>query len=180
MANSPGKQWEVVDDGTDSYRNEGAKRFNRAERIRWLARLLDSQFNFLGIRIGWDAILGLIPGVGDIATNLAGFFILIEASNLGAPPSVILRMGLNLIIDNVLDTVPLLGNIFDIFWRANTRNVALLERYMENPRRTVLRSRMVVVFTLVMVAAVSIACVALAIFAVAAILQWLTAGFRTW
>jgi hypothetical protein len=164
------KQWQVVDDGP---RGEGGGRDNRRHRLHWLAQLLDSQFNFLGVRLGWDPIIGLIPGFGDLLTSLAGFYIIVEAGNLGAPPSVILRMGINLIVDNMFDTVPILGHVFDVFWRANLRNVALLERYLEQPRRTVVRSRAVVAFTLFAVVFVSFLCAAVAAYLAVVLLQWL-------
>ena len=89
--------------------------------IRKLADLMDSKYSFLGWRIGWDGILGLIPGIGDFATNLVSFYILYKAALLGCPFSVLSRMGLNLLIDNVLDTLPLVGNLFDFAWRANLK-----------------------------------------------------------
>lgn len=143
------------------------------QRLHWLAELLDSKYKILGIRLGWDPIVGLIPGFGDLLTSLAGFYIILEASNLGAPTSVILRMGINLIIDNLFDTVPILGHIFDVFWRANLMNVALLERYLAEPRRTVVGSRAVVAFTLLAVVFVSFACAAIAAVLAVVLIRWI-------
>jgi hypothetical protein len=172
------KTWEVVDE--DHLRSEGASRHNTRQSLRWLAELLDSRYTFLGIRFGWDPIVGLIPGFGDILTSFAGFYILIQASNLGAPPSIILRMGLNLVIDNLFDAVPILGHIFDVFWRANLMNVALLDRYLENPRRTVARSRAVVIFTLLGVIIVSLLCAAFAAYLAIMLIQWILRFSGTW
>lgn len=164
-------RWEVV--SGEGGRESGAGSRGSAEHLRWLAEMLDSHFNVLGVKVGWDAILGMIPGIGDLATNLAGFYIMALAANLGATPSVILRMGLNLIIDNLLDAVPILGSFFDIFWRANLKNVALLERYLEDPQRTVSNSRGVVLFAIAGVLLVSLACIGLAIYLAALLFQWL-------
>lgn len=172
-------KWEVVDDDQDPYHHEGVKRMQSSERLRRLAELLDSRFRVLGIRIGWDAILGLVPGVGDVLTNVASFYILAEAARLGAPASVILRMGLNLLIDNLLDSIPLIGNIADIFWRANTRNIALLESYSLNPRRTTVRSRWALGLTVAVVLVSALACAALAVYFGVAFLRWLS-GAPSW
>jgi hypothetical protein len=173
-------RWEVVNNDGDRYHEEGAKRYNSAQNLRWIADLLDSRFRVLGVPLGWDAILGLIPGLGDLTTNLASFYIMVQASNLGAPPSVILRMGLNLLIDNLLDSIPVLGNLADIFWRANTRNVALLDRYMRNPRRTSVRSGWVVALTIGVVMVSALACAALALYFGWAVLRWAAAGMAGW
>jgi hypothetical protein len=118
------------------------------EDIKRLSKLMDSEFGAPGgFRFGWDGLLGLIPFVGDLVTNGASLYIVLRAAGLGCPPSVLLRMGLNLFIDNLLDVIPLLGNILDFVWRANNKNVALLESYLKAPDRTVRSSRVVVWFT---------------------------------
>jgi len=171
--------WEVVNEDNEKYHRDGAARHNSAQNLRWIAEMLDGRFRVLGIRFGWDSILGLIPGFGDIATNLVSFYLMIQASSLGAPPSVILRMGLNLVIDNLLDMIPLIGNLADVFWRANIRNVNLLERYMLNPRRATVSSRWVVGFTLVVVVFSALACAALALYFSAMLIQWIF-GASNW
>jgi len=172
--------WEVVDHDNTRHHQEGARRHNSARNLRWLAETLDSRYRIFGIRIGWDAILGLIPGFGDVATNVAGFYIMLQASNLGAPASVILRMGLNLVIDNLFDSVPVFGNIADIFWRANLRNVTLLERYMENPRRATVSSRWVVGLTALFVVLSALLCAALGIYFGVILLRWLFSAGQGW
>ncbi|MGZ3713543.1 MAG: DUF4112 domain-containing protein [Bdellovibrionota bacterium] len=174
------KKWEVVDEQGETFQREDSGQFGSVQNLRWLAHTLDSQFNVLGVRVGWDAILGLIPGIGDLATNIAAFYIVIQASNLGAPASVILRMGLNLIIDNLVEAVPFLGHFFDAFWRANIMNVDLLERYLENPRKTTVSSRWVVVLTLTGVLLVSMACIAIAAYFTFFALHWIVSSMQVW
>lgn len=106
------------------------------KKVRRLARLLDSQFEVGGFRFGLDPILGLFPGVGDFITSLTSFYLIHLAWQLGSPPILLLRMGLNVLFDNVLDLVPFIGNLFDFVWRANTRNLRLLETYLQAPQRT--------------------------------------------
>lgn len=125
---------------------------------RTLARVLDSAFSIPGtrIRFGLDPILGLIPGGGDVAgAALSGYIVLI-AARLGAPPAVLGRMLLNVLIDTVVGSVPLLGDLFDVAWKSNLRNVALLERYAERPVAVERRSRglmVLVLFGLALIAA---------------------------
>jgi hypothetical protein len=98
---------------------------------RFLADLLDQRFNIPGtsIRIGLDPIIGLIPGVGDAIANLAGSAILVIAARIGVPKVVLLRMGLNIATNAALGSVPILGDVFSIWFKSNARNAQLLERY---------------------------------------------------
>ena len=119
-------------------------------RARTLARLLDSAARVpgTGIRFGADAILGLIPGLGDVAgAALAGYLVLL-AQRLGAPRAVVLRMLANVAVDTIGGTVPLIGDLFDVAYKSNTRNVALLEQVVQKPAATTRTSRLVVWGTL--------------------------------
>lgn len=115
-------------------------------RVRSLARVLDTAIHIPGtnFRFGLDAIVGLVPGVGDIAGAGMSGFIILTAARLGAPAPVLLRMLLNVGIDTVVGAVPLLGDLFDAAWRSNTRNAALLERHLAAPETTRRASRLVV------------------------------------
>jgi Domain of unknown function (DUF4112) len=114
--------------------------------IRHLARLLDEVLRIPGtnIRFGLDAILGLIPGAGDVAGGILSTFIILQAARLGAPGSVLARMVMNVAIDSIVGAVPVLGDLFDIGWKSNTRNAALLERYAARPQATRRASRLAV------------------------------------
>jgi hypothetical protein len=105
-------------------------------RVRKVAKLLDSQFEFRGIRFGIDPLLGLFPGVGDLVTSAMSFYLIHLAWQLQSPPILLLRMGFNVLVDNILDLIPFIGNLFDFIWKANERNLRLLENYLENPKRT--------------------------------------------
>ena len=97
------------------------------ERLSWL---MDDVFRIpvIGWRIGLDALLGLIPGVGDTATTLASLYILTSAVRYRVPKITLLRMGLNLGIDYALGSLPLVGDFFDAWWKSNQKNVDLLRR----------------------------------------------------
>lgn len=100
--------------------------------VELLARLMDSLFVIPGtrIRFGLDAIIGLIPGLGDTLTSFVSVYILKVASRCGVPRVTLVRMALNIAIDYVGGIVPLAGDAFDIYWKANLKNVELLQRHM--------------------------------------------------
>jgi hypothetical protein len=97
-------------------------------RIDALSRLLDTAFVIPGtnIRFGLDALIGLIPGIGDAITTAMSLYIVNEARALGAPRVLIARMLANVALDGLVGAVPILGDAFDVAFRANRRNMALL------------------------------------------------------
>jgi hypothetical protein len=97
------------------------------DRLGWL---LDDVFRIpvLGWRIGLDALVGLIPGVGDTATTVASLYVLGSAVRYRVPKVTLLRMGLNLGIDYALGSLPLVGDFFDAWWKSNQKNVELLRQ----------------------------------------------------
>lgn len=101
------------------------------ERLRWWQRLLDEAFRVPGtrIRFGWDSIIGLVPWAGDVVSAAFGLVILFHAHQMRLPWVVLLRMVINLIIDLAIGLVPFAGDVADVFWKANTRNLALVERH---------------------------------------------------
>jgi hypothetical protein len=103
----------------------------RLELLRRVARALDSAVPVPGtsFRFGLDPILGLIPGVGDLVSPLFALGILFQARDLRVPRVVQLRMIFNVAIDVLTGFVPLVGDLFDFAWKANNRNMALLERH---------------------------------------------------
>ncbi|HEY3987782.1 MAG TPA: DUF4112 domain-containing protein [Acidobacteriaceae bacterium] len=112
-------------------------RIFRDENLDLLSRVLDTWFRIPGtsIRFGIDGIIGLVPGIGDILAGLASCVIILAAWVRGAPYVTIARMLVNLALDVIIGTVPLFGDLFDIAWKANRRNYALLTRHLEHPRR---------------------------------------------
>ncbi|MDX2221770.1 MAG: DUF4112 domain-containing protein [Rhodospirillaceae bacterium] len=101
-------------------------------RLEQLARVLDSAIRIPGtdIRFGVDAVLGLIPGIGDAASTLIGGYLVLEARRLGVPTGDIVRMAGNIAVDALLAAVPIVGDVFDIFWRANDRNIEILRQHL--------------------------------------------------
>lgn len=102
------------------------------ERLDRLATLLDNSIRIPGtrIRVGLDGLIGLVPGIGDSLMLLAGLYVVLRARMLGAPMSIILQMLVNLALDFVVGSVPVLGDLFDIAFKANIRNVDLLRDWL--------------------------------------------------
>ena len=102
------------------------------DRLDQLSRLLDTAFEIPGtnIRMGIDGLIGLIPGVGDLAGMLFSSYIILEAARLGATKTLLTRMILNVALETAIGAIPVLGDAFDIYFKANRRNVALLHRQM--------------------------------------------------
>lgn len=101
--------------------------------IRQLADWLDTRFVIPGtnLRFGFDSIIGLVPGIGDLITTVLGAYIVVRARELGAPPLLIARMIGNLAIDSIVGAVPVFGDIFDFAFKSHVRNVRLLLRFLE-------------------------------------------------
>ena len=133
-------------------------RMHHAQRVRAMARVLDTAVRVPGtpVRFGLDAVLGLIPGVGDVVGAAASGYIVLAAARLGAPASVLVRMLLNVGIDTLVGAVPLFGDLFDLGWRSNSRNVALLERHLADPRDARAASRRVVLAVLAGIALLAV------------------------
>lgn len=102
----------------------------RAKRIHRLARLLDSQFRIPGtdIRFGLDSLFGLVPVAGDAVTAAMAAYIIVEAFRIGVSRRIIARMLGNLVIDWVIGSIPIIGDLFDVGFKANERNIRLIER----------------------------------------------------
>jgi hypothetical protein len=106
------------------------------DTVRRWARLLDSAFRIPGtrLRFGLDPILGLIPGVGELTSPTFAAVLFVHALRLRVPKIVQLRMLLNIALDALAGTIPLVGDVVDLFWRANERNLALLELHAARPQ----------------------------------------------
>ncbi len=107
--------------------------------VETLACLLDNSIPvpFLGgRRFGADAIIGLVPGFGDLVSAGIGLFVVWRASRMGLPRIVVVRMLVNSAIDLVVGAIPVVGDAFDLWFKANTRNLALIRRHFEDPARS--------------------------------------------
>ena len=102
-------------------------------RLEALAKLMDGAFVIPGtnIRMGLDGIIGLVPVAGDMISGLISTYMIREARQLGAPSWLIARMAANTLLDTTIGAIPLLGDAFDVMFRANMKNMALLRRHME-------------------------------------------------
>ncbi|MDF0600043.1 DUF4112 domain-containing protein [Psychromarinibacter sp. C21-152] len=110
-----------------------AYRRDELARLEDLAHRMDTMFRIpmTEIRVGLDTILGLIPGIGDTATAIPAGYIVYRGYKLGAPKSLLVRMGVNAGIDWLIGSIPLVGDLFDLGFKANRRNVRLLRRHFE-------------------------------------------------
>ena len=112
----------------------------------FLAKILDTTVKIPGtpFYVGLDPLLGLIPGVGDMVANLIGTVILILAARLRVPQIVIARMSLNLLINGTIGAIPILGDLFSIWFRSHARNADLLRRAAAQPYRETQQARLYV------------------------------------
>ncbi len=113
-------------------RYSAAERYEAHERLEWLAWAMDSAVRVPGtnIRLGADALLGLVPGVGNLVTTAVSGYLIREAWKLGVPRRTIARMVGNVALDSVVSAVPVVGNVVDVFWKANRKNMELLNRHL--------------------------------------------------
>jgi len=103
--------------------------------IEFITRLLDDRFRVPGtsIRFGLDGLLGLVPGIGDGATALVSLYVVYRAWSMGAPTGVLGRMLFNILLDSTVGSVPVLGDVFDVAFKSNRRNLELLRRHLDIP-----------------------------------------------
>lgn len=137
----------------------------RRERLERVAWLLDSSIRLpvLGYRIGLDPLIGLIPGIGDAVGALLSGYILVEAIRLKASRVVLLKMVINVVVEVIVGALPLVGDVFDAAWKANERNMQLLEDYLDDPERTRRRSRTTALMLLAGLAVVVVAVIVLGV-----------------
>lgn len=107
-------------------------------RLRQLSRVLDKAITIPGtkVSVGLDPILGLVPVGGDVLTLVFSGYIILEAAKLGASKATLGRMILNLIIDSLVGSLPVAGDLFDFAWKSNEYNIKLLEEHLKSPRST--------------------------------------------
>ncbi|HEX6104799.1 MAG TPA: DUF4112 domain-containing protein [Gemmatimonadales bacterium] len=105
------------------------------DRLRRLGQLLDNSIPVPGtrFRFGLDSIIGLVPGVGDLLGGALSLYIVMEAARLGVPRPLLVRMGYNVALDALVGSVPVLGDLFDAGFKANLRNLDLVQQHVERP-----------------------------------------------
>ena len=140
---------------------------------RTFTRLMESVIRIPGtsIRIGLDPLLGLVPGLGDAAGAALAGYLVVMAARLGAPAAVVARMIGNVALDTAAGSLPVLGDLFDFAWKSNSKNLALLERYLEQPERTTRSSTALLAGALAAVVALGAAGVVLSVMALRALLS---------
>jgi hypothetical protein len=111
----------------------GASRRAALERLEWIADLMDSALVIPGtnVRLGLDALIGLAPGIGDTVSAAISLWMVKEAHELGVPRHLVGRMIGNIVLDSVVGAVPVAGDVFDVMFRANRRNMRLLREHFE-------------------------------------------------
>jgi hypothetical protein len=106
---------------------------HRIKRLRSLSRLLDSAIPLPGgYRIGLDGLIGLIPGIGDVACGIASSYIIIESARLGASIPTLIRMVFNVLLESIIGLIPIFGDLFDFAWKANEKNMALMDKQLNS------------------------------------------------
>jgi hypothetical protein len=107
----------------------------RLQRLRQVTHLLDNAIAIPGTnrRVGLDPILGLLPGGGDTLSAALSGYIIVEAAFMGLPRATLVRMVINLLTDTVLGSVPLAGDLFDVAFKANSKNLQLIEAHVQTP-----------------------------------------------
>ena len=144
------------------------------ERLAWW---LDNAFTVPGtrFRIGFDALIGLVPGVGDLIGTLLSSYIVAVAAAQGLPASALARMAINVGIEAIVGAVPILGDLFDAVWKANQRNIALMARFRTTPVAAQRQSRAVVAAW----AAAIVTLIVLLGIGAFALLRWLVDALRS-
>jgi hypothetical protein len=147
-----------------------------------LARWMDDRFRVpaVGVRFGLDALLGLVPGLGDTATSIVAFYMLVAAVRHRVPKVTIARMGLNVAIDYLMGAVPVVGDAFDLWWKANRRNLELIRRHAATPagpaRQATLGDWLFVGFIMASLVALLIGSLTLAVFLAGGLWRLLQGG----
>lgn len=126
---------------------------DRLELIRRISYLLDSSIPIPGTkyRIGLDPIIGLIPGIGDGLTSLVSSYIVLSGMQMNVSRWTLVRMVFNILIESVIGIVPVVGDVFDAYWKSNERNRVLLETSMNNPKAKAVDTFFVVAVLIVMI-----------------------------
>lgn len=145
------------------------------KRLEGLAWLFDNSIPIPGLnmKIGLDAIVGLVPGIGDLISAGVSMYLMSEASKLGVSRAILIRMAGNVMIDTVIGSVPFVGDLFDMGWKANTRNVRLLVEHLDQPKKVTYTSWLVIAVFFVILALIIVGIGFAIVYAISAILNML-------
>lgn len=137
-------------------------------RLRQISHVLDNAIPIpgLGTRVGLDPILGLLPGGGDVLTGLVSVYIVFEAAKMGLPAQTLGRMGFNILLDVLSGTVPVLGDLFDVTWKANSQNVALIEKHVASPEPSRAADKLFAIAIIILLVALVLGMAALSLWVV--------------
>jgi NAD/NADP transhydrogenase beta subunit len=129
---------------------------NKQQLTKEFAKLLDSKFTIPGtnIRFGVDPIVGLIPGAGDVLAGGVSLYFLIQAALMDAKATVMTRIFINILLDVLIGSIPVFGEVFDVYWKANLRNARILDELQAHPERTTSESRFWIWFVVVQFSAI--------------------------
>ncbi len=134
------------------------------KRLQKLAWVLDSAIPLPGgFRLGLDSLIGFIPGIGDGATALISSYIMAEGIKAKAPKTVLIRMLGNVAVDTIVGSIPFLGDLFDIGFRSNVRNVNLLKEYLHQPSETSRSSAWILILVMIVLFALLLGLLALSL-----------------
>ena len=151
--------------------NLSVRQANALARLRQISHLLDNAVPIPGIgyRVGLDPLIGLLPGGGDLLAGAISLYIVLEAARFGVPAATLGRMGFNILLEVIAGSIPMMGDLFDVVWKANVKNVALLERHIQAPRPSGIADRL---FAIVLIAVLLMVIVAVASISIW-VLHWL-------
>jgi len=164
-----------MDDKARSDADRQSRGRRELDRLRAIARLFDQAFAVPGTkwRFGIDALFGLVPGLGDIVGAVVAVYALHVARTLRAPGAIQLHMLGNIAVDAIVGTVPLAGDLFDFVFKAQTRNLALLEAHITMPQKAARRSRRGLLLMAVATIIVFATLTALGVWMIYLLLHWL-------
>ncbi|OLP15857.1 hypothetical protein BST81_24270 [Leptolyngbya sp. 'hensonii'] len=149
------------------------------KRVRLISDVLDNAIPIPGTpyRVGLDPILGLLPGGGDTIGAILSVYIVFEAARLGVSRDILLRMVGHVIMDALLGVLPVLGDLADVTWKANSRNLALLEAHIDQPEAGQPIDRVFIVLLVMGLLATLLAIGILAAWLVSLLFRWMVGGF---
>lgn len=151
---------------------------NQYNRLKTMTLWLDSKFQGpFGWRFGLDPLIGLIPVLGDLVTVCFSLYILLNAFLLGCSYAVFLRMLLNIAIDFIVELIPVLGQVFDFFWKANTKNLQLLDLHMNSPEKAHRHSLWALFSVFFILMTFIVGCISLALYNLKLLLGLVQTGF---